>query len=186
MMSQESRGNHVTHHSVEETTSLLGINAVNIEFGRLGERLLDGALGDLVEHHALVATVVATDDLAQVPGDRLSFSIQVGCEIDGVSFLGQTLQLANHLLLAGQNLVVGLPASGRIDTHSGKQGLAILGSLLGFAQLDAANDRFLGLGAGAAAGGQIANMTHAGFHHVVLAQIFVDRLGLGRRLHYDQ
>ena len=113
----EQRGDHVTHHPVEETTGLLGIDAVNVQLGRLGERLLDGGLGDLVEHHALVAAVVAADDLAQVPGDRFPLSIQVGCEIDGVGLLGQTLQLADHFFLAGQNLVVGLPACGRIDPH---------------------------------------------------------------------
>ena len=113
----QERGDHVTHHPVEETTGLLGVDAMNVQLGRLGERLLDGALGDLVEHHALVAAVVATDDLAQVPGDRFPLSIQVGCEIDGVGLGGQTLQLADHFFLAGQNLVVGLPACGRVDAH---------------------------------------------------------------------
>ena len=182
----QERGDHVAHDAVEETTGLLGVDAMDVQLGRLGKRLLDRGLGDLVEHHALVAAVVAADDLAQVPGDRFPFSIQVGCEIDGVGLGGQTLQLADHFFLAGQNLVVGLPACGRVDPHPGEQGVAILGRLLGFAELDAANDRFFGLGAAAAAGRQIAHVTDAGFHHVVLAQIFVDGLGLGRRLHYDQ
>ncbi|MNC18922.1 hypothetical protein D3C75_668430 [compost metagenome] len=183
----QQRRDHVADHAVEEATRLLGVDPVDVQLAGLGEGLLDGLLGDLVEHHALVAAVVATDGFAQVPGDRLPLSIQVGCEIDGVGILGQTAQLLDHLFLAGQDLVPGLPAVLGIDAHTGEQ--LALGLLLrrqrrrfGRCRL-AALDRLL---AGRATGGQVADVADARLHHVLVAQILVDRLGLGRGFHDDQ
>ena len=125
----QQRRNHVTHYTVEEAPRLLGIDPVDIQLARLGKRFLDGLLGNFVEHHAFVAAVVTTNGFAQVPGNGFPLAIQVGCEIDGVSILGQTAQLFDHLLFAGKDLVLGFPAMFGINPHAREQ--LALGFLLG-------------------------------------------------------
>ena len=177
----EQRRHHVADHTIEETTCLLRVDPVQIEIARLGERLLNCLLGDFVEHHALVAAVITANRLAQVPGDGLPLSIQVGCEIDGVGFLGQTTQFFDDLFLAGQDLVLGFPAVLRVDPHAGYE--LTLGLLLGRQRRRfggrslAALDRLL---VGRAAGGKVADVADTRLHHVLVAQILVDCLGLGR------
>ena len=95
----------------------------------LREGFLNGFLGDLVEHHALVAAVVTTDGFAQVPGNGFPLAIQVGCEIDGVGIFGQAAQFFDHLLFAGQDFVLGFPAVLGVDTHARDQ--LTLGLFLG-------------------------------------------------------
>ncbi len=60
----QQRRDHVTHHAVEEAPRLLRVDTVDIQLARLGKGFLDGLLGDLVEHHALEAAVVAADGFA--------------------------------------------------------------------------------------------------------------------------
>ncbi|MNZ46308.1 hypothetical protein D3C78_639860 [compost metagenome] len=178
----EQRGNHVADHAIEEASGLLRVHPIDVEFARLGEGFLDRLLGDFVEHHALVALVIAADGLAQVPGDGLPFAVQVGCEIDGVGILGQATQFVDDLFLAGQNLVLGFPAMLRVDTHAGEE--LALGLLLGRQRrrfrraLAALGCRFLACRR--TTGGQVANMADARLHHVLAAQVLVDGLGLGR------
>ena len=186
---------HETHHPVEEAPRLLRLDPRHVEAARLLEGFLNGVLGDLVEHHPLVTFVIATDGLAQVPGDRLPLAVQVGGEIDGVGLAGQLGQLLDDLLLARQDLVVGLPAMLRVDAHAPHQlmpGLLLLvdsfllgghlacrrclpGALLGIADVLAG-----------AAGRQVANVADARLHDEIVAEVLVDRLGLGWRLNDDQ
>src|SRR5690606_22038445 len=126
----QQRGNHVPHDPVEEAPRLLGVDPVDIQLAGLGEGLLDGLLGNLVEHHAAIAAVIAADGLTQVPGDCLPLAVQVRCQIDGVGIPGQPTQLVDDLFLARQNLVAGLPAIFRIDTHPVDQLLPGAGCLV--------------------------------------------------------
>ena len=182
----QQRRNHVAHHAIEKAPRLLGVDTVDIQLAGFGEGLLDGLLGDFVEHYALVTTVITTNGLTQVPGDGFPFAVQVGCEVDGVGILGQTAQLLDHLLLAGKDFVLGLPAMLWIHAHARNQ-LApgfLLGRqrrCLGCRSL-ATLDRLLG----ATTGGQVTDMADARLHHVLVAQVLVDRLGLGRGFHDDQ
>ncbi|MDT4813196.1 hypothetical protein FQZ97_461700 [compost metagenome] len=178
----QQRGHHVADHAVEEAPRLLRVHPVDVEFAGAGEGFLDRLLGDLVEHHALVATVIAADGLAQVPGDGLPFAVQVGCEIDGVGILGQPAQFVDDLFLAGQDLVLGLPAVLGVDAHAREQ--LALGLLLGRQRrrfgraLASLGRRFLR--SRRTTGGQVANVADARLHHVLAAQVLVDGLGLGR------
>jgi hypothetical protein len=91
--------------------------------------------------------LVAADGLAQVPGDRLSLSVQVGREIDVVGFGGELAQLGDNLLLARQDLVMRLPAVLGIDAHAADQlfaGLALAVHLLLFRAELAGRGRSLG------------------------------------------
>lgn len=186
----QQRRHHVTHHAVEEATRLLGIDAVDVQLAGLGEGFLNRLLGDFVEHHALVAAVVATDGFAQVPGNGFPLSIQVGCEIDGVSILGEPAQLFDDLFLAREDLVLGFPAVIGIDAHAGDQLLARLlfrREHRAFARsgLAALGGRLFA-GASRTAGGQVSDMADTRLHHVLVTQILVDGLGLSRGFHNDQ
>ncbi len=165
--------------------------AVHLQFARLIEGRRDRLLGDLVEHYALVTRIVATDGLAQVPGNRLTFAVQIRREIDGVGFLGQTRQLGNDLFLARQDLVMRLPTILRVDPHAADQlglGLLRLVSRLDLgrhlASLRRLTGTFLGVGGllAASAGRQVADVPDTRLHHEVVAEILVDGLGLGGRL----
>ncbi len=186
----QQRRDHITHHAIEETPCLLGIDAVDIQLARLGEGFLDGFLGDFVEHDALVAAVVTADGFPQVPGNGLAFAVQVRREIDGVSILGEPAQLFDDLFLARKDLVLGLPAMVRVHTHARDQLLARF--LLGrehrtFARSGlAALSGWLLAGASRTAGGQVSDMADTRLHHVLVAQVLVDGLGLSRGFHNDQ
>ena len=184
------------HHAVEEAPRLLGIDAVLVHRGGVGERLLDGALGDFVEDDALVALRRTAEHFRQMPGNRLAFAVQVGGEVDAVGAGGQGAQVAHHLLLARNDLVVRLPAVLRIHAHAlhelrAAALLAVFGAL-GRRQL-ARLGRFLGarfglrLGIAATASHrQIADMAGAGLDGVVASQVAVDGRRLGGRLDDDQ
>ena len=129
----QQRRNHITHNTVQEPAGLLRIHPVVIQIARILEGFLNRPLGDLVKHYTTIFVRLAANGLLKVPGNRLPFSIQIRCQIDMVSRLGQTLELADHLFLAGQNLVTGAPVMIGIDTHTGYQLLAGLTLLvLGF------------------------------------------------------
>ena len=191
----QQRRHHITHHPVEEATGLLGVDAVFIYHARFGKGFLDGGLGDFVEHHALVAGLVTADDFPQVPRNGFPFAVQVRCQVDGVGVLGQALQFGDDFFLVGQDLVIGAPATFRVHAHAGDQGLTgLFGLVLGLfllvqlAGLGGLLGAFLGVDGVLAAttGGQVAHVADAGFHHEILAQVFVDGFRLGGRLHDDQ
>ena len=130
-----------------------------------------------------------------MPRDGLSFAIRIGCQIDDVGGFGGGLQLGDLLFLARHDLVTRGPAVFGIDAHAADQGGTRLGLLLRRSGLG----RTLGLGLARglqAVGGalfariatrrQVANMAERGLHHEVLAQVFIDRLGFGRRLDDDK
>ena len=185
----QQRRDHVAHHAIEETTRLLGVDPVDIQLTRGGEGLLNGLLGNFVEHHALVAAVIATNGFAQVPGNGFPLAVQVGCEIDGVSIFGQAAQLFDHLLFAREDLVLGFPAMFGVNTHAshqlalgfflGRQGRRLAGRCL------ATFNRLFGRTC-RTAGRQVTDMADARLHHVLVAQVLVDGLGLGRGFHDDQ
>ena len=189
----QQRRHHVPHHPVEKATGLLRVDPVLVQVGRLLEGLGDGFFGDLVEHHALVAAVVAADGLPQVPGDGLPLAVKVGREVDRVGAGGELPEFAHHFLLARENLVIGLPAVRRVDAHAPDQlvpglllavlGLFFRGHLAGLGRLGGA---LLGVHTSAAAGGrQVADMTHAGLDDKVRTQVLVDGFRLGWRFDDD-
>ena len=185
----QQRRHHVAHDAVEEAARLLGVHPSDVQLTRLREGFLNRLLGDFVEHHALVAAVVAADGFTQVPGDGLPFAVQVGCEVDGVGILGQTTQLVDHLFLTRQDLVLGFPACFRVDAHAGHQ---LPARLLLRRQCRGLSRSFAALGTrllgrtGRTAGGKVSDVADTRLHHVLVAQVLVDGLGLGRGFHNDQ
>ena len=186
----QQRRNHVTHYTVEKTACLLSVDPVDIQFTRLGKSFLNRLFGDFVEHHALVAAVITPDGFAQVPGNGFPLAIQVGCEIDGVSILGEPAQLFDDLFLAREDLVLGFPAMFRIDAHARDQLLLSFlfwrqGRRLAGRSLTTLGSRFFA-GASRTAGGQVSDMADTRLHHVLVTQVLVDGLGLSRGFHNDQ
>ncbi len=103
--------------AVEDAAGLLGIDQVPVDFAGMGEGLLHGLLGDFVEGDAMdglgllfaaAASVgVAAQLFGKVRGDGFAFAVGIGREIDGVGGAGQLFEVGDHLLLAGDDLVLG-------------------------------------------------------------------------------
>ena len=143
---------------VQRAARLLGIDQVDRKLARMLDRRLDGARGDLAEHHPVhvlaVEQAVGAQDLADVPGNGLALAIQIGGEIDGVGHPGRFLDGVDVFLVALDHVVL--------------HGEAVLGI-----------DRAL-------LGHQVTDMTVGGQDREVLAEVLVDRLGLGGRLDDEQ
>src|SRR5262245_20852320 len=87
------------------------------------ERLLDGALRDLVKDDASelafgsLGRALPSEFLREVPADRLTFAVRVGREEHFVRVLRRLLQLVDDLLAGGQNLVVDVETLLDVDTQ---------------------------------------------------------------------
>ena len=181
-------------YPVKKAPRLLGVHARHIYYSRLLESVLNGLFGDLIEDHPVVTAGVPADRFLQMPGYRLTLSIEVSREIDGVAVLGKLFQLTHHFLFTGQNLVASLPTIIGVNTHPPNQLLSLFTGLItrflvrrhfaGDGSLSRPLPRVCRLGT--SRGGQIANMANARLHNEILAEIFVNGFRLGGRLHYDQ
>ena len=96
----------VTHEPVKHAPGLLCVHEVDVERARMFERLHDGILRDLVECDALVRLcrhgrvafpcrffAIKLKRAHEVPRDRFSFAVLVGCKNDLVRFLCERLQI---------------------------------------------------------------------------------------------
>jgi hypothetical protein len=147
-----------TDQVVEGAARLLGVHQIEGEFARVLHRLLDGALGDLVEHDAAdllaVEQLLSLEDLVQVPGNGLAFAIRVSRQEQAIRLLERLGDGVNVLFVLLDQLVL--------------HGEVVIG-------IDRALFRQ-----------QVAHVTVGGEDLEVLAQIFLDRLRLGRRFHNDE
>ena len=81
---------------------------------------------------------------------------------------------------------MGFPVVFRINAHALDQLGARLLLLFLLAGSSLAPTFGFAFGLAAAAGGQVANMADTRLHHKLVAEVLVDCLGLGWRLHNDQ
>ena len=153
----EQRRDLVADDTVEDPPGLLGVDAVGLDRTRVAERVLDLRLGDRVEDDALGVLDRVVQRVGDVPGDRLPFAVQVGREPDVFRQLRRLLEVGDGLLRVVHHLVGGLEVV--VQVHAGHR------------HLDALR----------VAGRQVADVADTGHHAVVLAEVLVDRLGLGRR-----
>ncbi len=123
---------------------------------RLLERLLDGVLGDLVEHHPeeLGAVLAVLQFFLKMEADGFALAIRVSRQVHGVGALGGRFQLCDQLLFAFDHLVNRLEIV--VDVH--RQILL----------------------------GQILHVAQRGLHRVVFAQVLPNRFRLRRRLDDDE
>ena len=165
------------HHPVQKAPRLLGLHPVHVQLRRRLERLLNGFARDFVENDAAIAAGCAADGFPQVPGDGFALPVQVGGQIDRIRPVGELGQFLNHLLLAGQHLVMRLPAILGIDPHAPnelppRRPLPLGGALLGGQSAGLTFLFRLALTGGvlaAPAGRQVTNMADAGLDDVALA-----------------
>ncbi len=138
----------------------------------------DQELGRLGKHHG------------EVRGDGFSFAVRVAREIDGIGGCGALPQVVDHFSLAGNDLEGWLENPGIIQGDDFQRrfrrgSLSALFALLLF--LSCVYFVFINGQTNAdRLGGQVHNVAHRGLDGVILAQIFIDRLGLGRRLDDNQ
>ena len=133
-----------------------------IDVARVLDGGLDGLRRDLVEHHPLDGHGLRrAEHLEQVPGDGLPLAILVGCEIELVGLLHQSLQMAQMVALVAVDDVQRLEVVVDVDTDAGP-GLALVGrgDLSGVAR-------------------QITDVTDGGLDDVAVAEIARDGAGLG-------
>ena len=153
----QHRRESVPDDAVDGAAGLLRLHECHVEMARVGERSTDRRLGDLVERDAVGGRDVQAEDLSQMPGDRLTLTVEVGGEPDGVRRLRRLAQ-RGHVLRGPLGDLVGeaAAAAGAID-------------------LD-----------GEVGARQITDVPVRGQHGVARAEVALDRLGLRRRLDDDE
>ncbi|MPM17748.1 hypothetical protein SDC9_64147 [bioreactor metagenome] len=157
----QHRGDLVAVQAVEDATGLLGVDQIGVDVARVGDGVLDGVLGDLVEHHP-ADRHLGPELLLQVPGDRLALAVTVGGEVDVLGALECFLQPAQGRLLVGRDDVERDEAALDVDTGAGPLLALVLGGDLG------------------GTGGQVTDVPAAGLDDVARPQVSLDLGGLGR------
>ena len=148
----------VADDPVEDPPRLLRVDLVHVDRVRVRKGVLNLALGDGVEDHPLGFGGVDPQLLGQMPRNRLALAVEVRREPDVDGLLGCPLQCGHRFLLLRQDDVGRLEVV--VQVHAGHR---LLRALLRPRR-------------------EIAHMTDRGLHHVVWAEVPVDRLRLGRRL----
>ena len=88
----------VAHQTIEHAARLLRVHQLLVDHAGVLKRLLNGVLGDLVEHHPVnmrPAVLLALQLLLQMKADGLAFAVGVGRQVNGFDALGGLLQLAD-------------------------------------------------------------------------------------------
>ena len=100
----QDRRDLVAVKTVEDPTTFLGVDQVSVEITGLLDRTLDRRLRDLVKHHSLHG-YFRLQHLKEMPRDRLTFAVFVGCEVQLTSVFDERLQLRDvSLLLVGHDI----------------------------------------------------------------------------------
>ena len=84
----------------------------------MGQGLLDGAGGDLVELDALDVLGLVADQLRHMPGDGLPLAVRVGGQIDGIGLGRGAAQLTDHVFLVVDDLVLGSKIVGFVHAQT--------------------------------------------------------------------
>ncbi len=142
-----------TNEAVQNTTRLLSVDPVHIDFFRAVKRSQDGGLGNFVIRYPI--EIFFRDGFfqrfKQMPGNGFPLAVGVGRKIDVLALLGFRLELLQHLL-----------AARRTDIFRFERLLDIHTQLLGR---------------------EIAYVAHRGHYRIILAQKLVNLFRLRRRLH---
>ncbi len=175
----QDRRHLVAVEAIEDAPRLLGVDQAAVELAGVGDGLLDGLRGDLVEHHPSHGHVGRrVEHLEQVPGDGLALAILVRREVELVGGLQRLAQALHDVVLAGADDVQGLEVVVDVDAEVGpllalERGRHVLGPVGEVTDVpDRRFDRRLERGAVA--------------HLEAIAEETGDRLRLGRRLDDDQ
>ena len=72
----------VADEPVEDPASLLGIVLGAVEFSRCGNGLSDGVSGKFVKKNPVELAPFFLENLGRMPGNRFTFPVRVGCQVD--------------------------------------------------------------------------------------------------------
>ena len=157
-LAPEQRAERVTDQPVDDAPRLLRVDEVLVDVARVGERLLDRALGDLAEGHAPRLVRRDVGGLGDVPRDRLALSVEVGREEDESAALGRLLDVVDLLAPVVVDDVLGLEVVLDVDAE-----LALARVL-----------------------GQVADVAVGRQDPVVRSEVALDGARLGRRFDDDE
>ena len=107
----------IADDAVQDTARLLRVYQVDVDVARMLNTVAHALLGDLIEGHALVFALLEVQKGLQMPGDRFSLAVRVGCEVDKIGFLGCLAQLGDDLILSLDRPVFRLKIVLEIHAH---------------------------------------------------------------------
>ena len=111
-------GRHlVAIETVEDAAGLGGVDEAVVEIAWVVDGVVDGRLGDLVEHHPLHGHL-RLEVLEEVPRDRLALAVFVGREIELAGVLQRGLEILDDGLAALGQLVGRLEPVVDVDVQS--------------------------------------------------------------------
>ncbi len=102
----QKRRDHVPDEPVEDAPCLLGLIKLSVEFVRLYEGFHDRLARKLVEKNSSNRFFRVADLFGDMPGDRLSFPVRIGPQIDGIGPRGGLSEFLDYFLLPAQDLVL--------------------------------------------------------------------------------
>src|SRR5262249_4580878 len=124
-LAAEQVAQRIADDAVEDAARFLGPDELHVDFAGVGQRVLHGGTGDLVERDAVGAIRVKAQFVFAVPGNCLAFAVGVGRQVNLVGLARLALQFGDDLFGAAAALrfaffaidddVLRLPAGGDID-----------------------------------------------------------------------
>ena len=113
----QERTDLIAHDPVQHTAGLLGIHQLHIQLPGMIHTIFNTGTGDLIEGDPVGLVGIHPQDLRQMPGNRLSFPVRVGGQIDRLALFGGGFQLFDQILFALDGLVFGLEMVFHIHTQ---------------------------------------------------------------------
>ncbi len=153
-LARDERAERVAHQAIHDAPRLLSVHETHVDVSRVREGGVDGALGDLAERDPARLGIRDVHGLHDVPGDGLTFAVEVRGEVDEVRRGRRTADVPKLLAAVLADDVLGR----EVMLHVHAQ-LALAGVLR-----------------------QVAHMPVRGQHLVAVAQVSLDRPRLGGRL----
>ena len=145
------------HQIVERPARLLGIDQIHVDIARMGDAFLHGAFGDFIEHHPL-----DIDPFQHPP----------------------RIQRFQHM--PGNGLALAVGVGGQIQGVGAFDRFGDFAHMLGRFRIDLIGHGEIFLRSdGTVLGGQVAHMAVGCENREIVAKVFVDGFGLGRRFDDD-
>ena len=87
---------------------------MQVNIAQFPEGAFNGFAGDFGEGHAVDGNL-GFQNLFEVPGDRLTFAVTIGCEVEGVNVFEFAFEFGDFFLLVGVDHIVGVKIVVDID-----------------------------------------------------------------------
>jgi hypothetical protein len=78
----QQRADFVADQPIEHAARTLRVDHLLVDRARMFQRVLHRLLGNLVERQPVELALLAFEFLDQMPANRLTFAIRVGCDVD--------------------------------------------------------------------------------------------------------